>query len=66
MMFSRTPELLCYAFIPWLKWIYINNFNNNVLIETINNDTFKQFVQTTVLVNAFIGNSNTLISSQLC
>jgi len=63
-MFSCTPELLHYAFISWLKWIYINNFIHNVLIATINNDTFKQFVQTTVLVHAFIGNGNTLINSQ--
>jgi len=44
--------------------MYINNINNNVLIETFNNDTFKQFVQTTVLVHASIGNGNTLIYSQ--
>jgi len=44
--------------------MHINNFNNNVLIETVNNDTFKQFVETTVLVHTSIGNGNTLIDSQ--
>ena len=61
---SCTPELLQYAFIPWLKWIYINNFINNILIKTINNDTSKQYAETAVLVHAIIGNGNTLINSQ--
>jgi len=43
--FSCAPELLNYAFISWLEWIYINNFNYKILIKTINNDTFKQFVE---------------------
>ena len=44
--------------------IYINNFIHNVLIKTINNDTSKQYVETTVLVHAFTAFGNTLINSQ--
>ena len=61
---SCTPKLLQYAFISWLKWIYINNVIHDILIKTINNDTFNQYVETTVLVHAFIGNGNILINSQ--
>ena len=42
----------------------IYNFIHNNLIKTINNDTFKQYVETTVLVHAFIGNGDTLSISQ--
>ena len=34
------------------------------IIKTINNNTFKQHVETTVLVHVFIHNGNTLIISQ--
>jgi len=45
-------------------YIYIYNFIHSILIKPINNDTFKNSVQTTALVHAFIRNSNTLINSQ--
>ena len=45
------------------EYMGINNFIHNILIKTINNDTFKQYVETTVH-NAFIGNGNTLTISQ--
>jgi len=35
---------------------YINNFTHNILIKTIKNDTFKQSIETTVLIPAFTGN----------
>jgi len=39
---------------PYLhEYIRINNFIHNILIKTINNDTFKQSVETTVPVHAF-------------
>ena len=62
--FSCTTELLHYAVISQLKWIYTNKFIHNISIKTIKNYTFKQSVETTVLVHAFIGNGNTLIKSQ--
>ena len=43
-------------------YIYKSNFINNILIKTIKNDTFKQFVQTTAPVHAFFGNGNTINS----
>ena len=42
----------------------IYNFIHTILIKTINNDTLKQYVETTVLVHDFNGNGNTLINSQ--
>ena len=54
------PDLNEYIYI----YIYINNFIHNVLIKTINNDTSKQYVETTVLVHAFTALGNTLINSQ--
>ena len=45
-------------------YIYISKFIYNILIKTIKTDTFKEFVETTVLVHAFIGNGNTLLNSQ--
>jgi len=42
----------------------IYNFIHTILIKTINNDTLKQYVETTVLVHAFNGNGSTLINSQ--
>jgi len=42
----------------------IHNFIHNISINTINNDIFNQFVGTTVLVHAFIGNGKTMINSQ--
>jgi len=44
-------------------YIYIYIFIHIILIKTINNYTFKQSVETTVLVHAFIGNGNTLTDS---
>jgi len=44
--------------------IYIHNVIHNVLIKTINNDTSKQYVETTVLVHAFTALGITLINSQ--
>ena len=56
----------CYTVhsFPDLKLIYINNFIHNVLIKTINNDTSKQYVETTVLVHDFTALGNTVINSQ--
>ena len=45
-------------------YTHTHNFIHNILIKTIKNGTFKQFVETTALVHAFIGNGNTLINSQ--
>ena len=45
-------------------YIYISNFIHSILIKTINNDTFKQSVATTVLAHAFNGNGNILINFQ--
>jgi len=42
--------------------MYIKNFIHNIVIKTMNNDTFKQSVETTVLVHAFTGNGNTINS----
>jgi len=46
------------------KWAIYIYFIHNILIKTIKNGTFKQFVDTTALVHTFIGNGNTLINSQ--
>ena len=53
-----------YIYIYIYTHIYIYNFIHNILIKTIKNYTFKQFVETIALVHAFIGNGNKLINSQ--
>ena len=53
-----------YIYIYIYIYIYKSNFIHNISIKTINNDTFKQLVETKALVHSFIGNGNTLINSQ--
>ena len=57
---QKCQILSCDTFVANERYVYKSNCIHSILIKTINNDTLKQYVETVVLVHAFISNGNTL------